>query len=71
MISGLPAAWSKVTVRHCLSHTTGLPYATEDEINGTVLEGDRDKLIERLSGRDRFPTAAAPQAGASRFRAAV
>ena len=51
MISGLPAAWSKVTVRHCLSHTTGLPYATEDEINATVIEGDRDKLIEKLSGK--------------------
>lgn len=51
VISGLPAAWSKVTVRHCLSHTTGLPYATEDELNLTVVDSDRDKLIEKLSAK--------------------
>jgi len=49
IVSGLPAAWSKVSVRHCLSHTTGLPYADEDEINGTVIEGDRDRLIAKLA----------------------
>jgi CubicO group peptidase (beta-lactamase class C family) len=49
IVPGLPATWSKVTVRHCLSHTTGLPYATEDEINATVIEGDRDKLITKLA----------------------
>ena len=49
IVPGLPATWSKVTVRHCLSHTTGLPYATEDEINATVIEGDRDKLIAKLA----------------------
>jgi CubicO group peptidase (beta-lactamase class C family) len=51
ILPGLPAAWSKVSVRHCLSHTTGLPYATEDEINGTVVEGDRDKLITKLASK--------------------
>lgn len=51
IVAGLPASWSRVTVRHCLSHTTGLPYATEDDINVTVIEGDRAKLIAKLADK--------------------
>jgi D-alanyl-D-alanine carboxypeptidase len=49
IVPGLPATWSKVTIRHCLSHTTGLPYAVEDQFNINVLDGDRDQLIAKLS----------------------
>lgn len=50
IVAGLPAAWSKVTVRHCLSHTTGLPYATDDQINVIAIAGDRNELIAKLAG---------------------
>jgi D-alanyl-D-alanine carboxypeptidase len=46
----LPSTWSAVTIRHCLSHTSGLPDAiTEDDINVTPLTGDRDELIETVT----------------------
>jgi len=50
-VPGLPAAWSKVTIRHCLSHTTGLPYAVEDQFNINVLDGDRDQLLVKLAAK--------------------
>src|SRR3984885_5935526 len=51
IVSGLPAAWSKVTIRHCLSHTTGLPYAVEDQFNINVLDVNRDQLFAKLSSK--------------------
>jgi D-alanyl-D-alanine carboxypeptidase len=51
IVPGLPAAWSKVTIRHCLSHTTGLPYAVEDQFNINVLDGNRDQLLAKLSSK--------------------
>jgi CubicO group peptidase (beta-lactamase class C family) len=51
IVPGLPASWSKVTIRHCLSHTTGLPYAVEDQININVLDGNRDQLFAKLSSK--------------------
>jgi len=51
IVPGLPPAWSKVTIRHCLSHTTGLPYAVEDQFNINVLDGDRDQLIAKLGAK--------------------
>jgi CubicO group peptidase (beta-lactamase class C family) len=36
IVAGLPTSWSKVTVRHCLSHTTGLAY--EDYTQRFVLD---------------------------------
>ena len=51
IVPGLPAAWSKVTIQHCLSHTTGLPYAVEDQFNINVLDGNRDQLFAKLSSK--------------------
>jgi D-alanyl-D-alanine carboxypeptidase len=51
IVPGLPPTWSKVTIRHCLSHTTGLPYAVEDQFNIQVLDGDRDQLFAKLSSK--------------------
>lgn len=45
----LPAAWSKVTLRHCLSHTTGLPSATDDDVNVGALAGDAEALFHALA----------------------
>ncbi len=45
----LPAAWSGVTLRHCLMHTSGLPDAITDDINVTPLNGDRDLLLQELA----------------------
>lgn len=51
IVAGLPATWSKVTVRHCLAHTTGLPYATGDDLNINAIAGDRDTLIAKLADK--------------------
>lgn len=45
----LPPAWSSVTLRHCLSHTTGLPDAVTDDINVTPRSGDWDALLAFLA----------------------
>lgn len=45
----LPAAWSGVTLRHCLSHTSGLPDAITDDVNITTISGDRDILLQELA----------------------
>ncbi|PXX41413.1 serine hydrolase domain-containing protein [Undibacterium pigrum] len=45
----LPAAWSGVTLRHCLSHTSGLPDAITDDVNITTISGDRDVLLQELA----------------------
>jgi CubicO group peptidase (beta-lactamase class C family) len=45
----LPAKWSNVTIRHCLSHTSGLPDAITDDINVTVKTGDRNELFKILA----------------------
>jgi CubicO group peptidase (beta-lactamase class C family) len=37
----LPANWGGVTIRHCLSHASGLPDALIDGINVTTVNGDR------------------------------
>lgn len=45
----LPPAWAGVTLRHCLSHTSGLPDAITDDINIITINGDRDVLLEELA----------------------
>jgi CubicO group peptidase (beta-lactamase class C family) len=54
IVPGLPASWSKVTIRHCLSHTTGLPYAVEDQFNINVLDGNREQLFAKLASKPVF-----------------
>jgi D-alanyl-D-alanine carboxypeptidase len=45
----LPSTWSAVTIRHCLSHTSGLPDAFVDDINATAMSGDLSSLLEALA----------------------
>jgi D-alanyl-D-alanine carboxypeptidase len=45
----LPRPWSAVTVRHCLSHTSGLPDALIDSVNMSTIAPDRDALFETLA----------------------
>lgn len=46
----LPAAWAPVTIRHCLSHTSGLPDGVAaDQVNIIPLAGDREGLLKMLA----------------------
>jgi CubicO group peptidase (beta-lactamase class C family) len=46
----LPAAWAPVTIRHCLSHTSGLPDGVAaDQVNIIPLAGDRESLLKTLA----------------------
>lgn len=48
----LPAAWAPVTVRHCLSHTSGLPDGdAADDVNVLPLAGTRAELLSLLATR--------------------
>jgi D-alanyl-D-alanine carboxypeptidase len=59
----LPASWAPVTIRHCLSHTSGLPDAVApDQVNIIPLAGERAALLALLAGR---PLAAEPGVGAA------
>jgi len=51
----LPAKWSHITIRHCLSHTSGLPDAITDDVNVTMITGDRDELFEILAKKPVKP----------------
>jgi D-alanyl-D-alanine carboxypeptidase len=46
----LPAAWESITIRHCLSHTSGLPDGiAADQVNIIPLAGDRESLLKMLA----------------------
>jgi D-alanyl-D-alanine carboxypeptidase len=49
LVAGLPESWSQVTVRHCLSHTSGLPDAITDEINVKPVSGSWEGTLEALA----------------------
>jgi D-alanyl-D-alanine carboxypeptidase len=49
LLPQLPAAWSDVTIRHCLVHTSGLPDAMVDDMNVFPIAGDRDELFNTLA----------------------
>jgi CubicO group peptidase (beta-lactamase class C family) len=51
----LPPAWSAITVRHCLSHTSGLPDALIDNVNMSTIAPDRDALLADLARRPVAP----------------
>jgi len=51
----LPATWSKVTIRNCLSHTSGLPDEITDSVNLTPVAGDRDELFKILAKKPLKP----------------
>lgn len=55
-LPGLPASWASVTVRHCLSHTSGLPDNVEDDnVNVLPLAGTRAELMKVLVTRPVKP----------------
>ena len=45
ILTQLPTEWSAVTIRHCLSHTSGLPDVLTDDVNATMVSGDRDTAL--------------------------
>lgn len=46
----IPAAWAPVTIRNCLSHTSGLPDSVAaDQVNIIPLAGDRESLLKMLA----------------------
>lgn len=48
----LPASWMPVTIRHCLSHTSGLPdNVVDDTVNVLPLAGTRADLMALLAGK--------------------
>ncbi|MFK2889613.1 serine hydrolase domain-containing protein [Dyella flagellata] len=48
----LPASWGAVTIRHCLSHTSGLPDGdAPDDVNVTPLAGTQADLMKLLVTR--------------------
>lgn len=51
----LPQAWSPVTVRQCLSHTSGLPELDDDDLNVTPSVGDRQTFLRVLADRPVEP----------------
>ncbi len=44
----LPVAWSNITIRNCLSHTSGIPDVMVDQVNVTAIAGDREEMFEKL-----------------------
>lgn len=51
----LPAKWSKVTIRNCLSHTSGLPDEITDGVNLTPITGEREELFKILAKKPLKP----------------
>jgi CubicO group peptidase (beta-lactamase class C family) len=49
LVAGLPESWSPVTVRHCLSHTSGLPDAITDDINVKPVSGSWEGTLAALA----------------------
>lgn len=44
----VPAAWQGVTIRQCLSHSSGIPDVMIDDMNVTPVAGDRDEMFAKL-----------------------
>jgi D-alanyl-D-alanine carboxypeptidase len=48
----LPEGWKPVTIRDCLSHTSGLPDSVAaDQVNIIPLAGDRESLLKMLESK--------------------
>jgi len=52
-----PAAWAGVTVRHCLTHTSGLPDIVVDPCSLELVADTREEAIKKLAG---MPVVAKP-----------
>jgi CubicO group peptidase (beta-lactamase class C family) len=59
ILTELPPQWSAVTVRHCLSHTSGLPDVLTDDVNTTTVSGDRDTALAEMAKQPLKPAGAA------------
>jgi D-alanyl-D-alanine carboxypeptidase len=59
ILTQLPAQWSAITVRHCLSHTSGLPDVLTDDVNATTVSGDRDTALVDVAKQALKPVGAA------------
>jgi CubicO group peptidase (beta-lactamase class C family) len=44
----VPAAWQGITIRQCLSHSSGIPDVMIDQMNVTPVAGDREEMFEKL-----------------------
>lgn len=55
----LPPTWSAVTIRHCLSHTSGLPDVLTDDLNLRTVSGDRDAALAEVAKQALKPAGAA------------
>jgi D-alanyl-D-alanine carboxypeptidase len=55
----LPSTWSAITIRHCLSHTSGLPDVLTDDVNATTVSGDRDTALAEVAKQPLKPAGAA------------
>jgi CubicO group peptidase (beta-lactamase class C family) len=49
LLPGLPPAWGEVTVRHLLTHTSGLPNIPTDSRTGALLAETRDEAMKQLT----------------------
>lgn len=46
----IPAAWSGVTVRHCLTHTSGIPDIVVDQCSLKLIANTRAEALKKLAG---------------------
>src|SRR5205807_8321429 len=49
LLPGLPATWNNITVRHCLTHTSGLPDGSLSDDTDEVLADTRDEAWKKLA----------------------
>lgn len=49
LLPQLPKAWSPVTIRHCLSHTSGLPDSVTTPGGGDVIADAQDEVLSKLA----------------------
>jgi len=49
LLPGLPPAWHDITVRHCLTHTSGLPDVALSDDTDEVLADTRDEALKKLA----------------------
>jgi D-alanyl-D-alanine carboxypeptidase len=59
ILTQLPSQWSAVTIRHCLSHTSGLPDVITDDINVLTVSGDRDTALADIAKQPLKPVGTA------------
>jgi len=49
LLPQLPKAWSPVTIRHCLSHTSGLPDSVTTPGGGDEIADTQDEVLRKLA----------------------